>query len=117
MNDVSGKQCVDHATTGGKEPQEQTVGAETRDEYGSHLEIALLERHVAFLNRMSEEISLATGAHLDANSIIRALVEALDEAGGVDPNHIRREEDLVDMFYRLFVHQEARTWPRERFRA
>jgi hypothetical protein len=67
--------------------------------------------------RLGEEIRSATGAVLGPSEIIRALVEALDEAGGVEPSLIASEEDLVDVFYRHFVRQEDRRRDRDRMRS
>jgi hypothetical protein len=75
------------------------------------------ERHMACLERLGEEIRSATGAAIGPSEIVRALVEALDEAGGVDPSLIMSEEDLVDVFYRRFTRQEDRRRDRDRMRS
>jgi hypothetical protein len=79
--------------------------------------VHLYERHVACLNRLGEEIQSATGAAIGPSEIIRALVEALDEAGGVDPTLIESEEDLVEVFYRRFTRQEDPPRDRDRMRS
>jgi hypothetical protein len=82
-----------------------------------HVCVHLYERHVACLERLGEEIRSATGAALSPSEIIRALVAALDEAGGVDPSLIVSEEDLVDVFYRRFTRQEDLRRDRDRMRS
>ena len=83
---------------------------------GKNVHVRLHERHAACLDRLRGEIRVATGAKVSTSAIIRALVEALDEAGGVDPTPIASEEDLVGVFYRRFTRQAdpPREWERMR---
>jgi hypothetical protein len=80
--------------------------AETGSE--KDLRVRLYERHMACLDRLGAEIRSATGAAIGPAEIIRALVEALDEAGGVDPSQV---------FYRRFTRQEDRPRDRDRMRS
>ena len=79
--------------------------------------VHLYAPHIACLERLGAEIRSATGAAIGPSEIIRALIEALDEAGGVDPTLIVSEEDLVDVFYRRFTRQEDRRRDRDRMRS
>ena len=83
---------------------------------GEDVHVRLHERHRACLDRLRSEIQAATGAKVSMSAIIRALVEALDEAGGVDPTPIASEEDLVGVFYRRFTRQADPPRDRERMR-
>ena len=80
------------------------------------MQIQLLDRHVAFLKRLSAEIHQSNGIRLTPSAIVRGFVEALDETGGVNADYITCEEDLVEVFLRKLTGQEEPPHARERMR-
>ena len=100
--------------------EEKMVMAETFGPAGPNqttLAVTLRDHHVAYLDRLAEQIRRVTGAALPPPVIIRAMVEALVEAAAVNPSAVRTEDDLVDLFYRRFTQQEDRRHDRDRMRS
>jgi hypothetical protein len=93
----------DGADRPGKQPSSKARGAakqrqarQETSESSTRATIALLERQAFFLDRAAAEISATTGAHLMRESIIRALVDAL-ERSGFDVSSAGSEEALADL--------------------
>lgn len=79
--------------------------------------VELYRRHTACLERLARQVAGTTGAVLGAAEVLRAFLEALDEAGGVNPSLIASEEDLKDFFLRRLTGQEDRRDDRGRMRS
>lgn len=78
--------------------------------------VQLVDRHLAYLERLTDQIRRATGAEIRASDVILALVEALSESSPVNPSTIRGERDLVELFFRRFTRQEDPRQDRDRMR-
>jgi hypothetical protein len=79
--------------------------------------VALYRRHVACVERLARQVQDTTGAKLGTSEVVRAFLEALDEAGGINPSLIGGEEDLMDFFLRRLTGQEDRRDDRGRMRS
>lgn len=80
------------------------------------LSLALQGRHLAYLERLTEQIRQTTGASLNPGDVVHSLVEALSEAAAVRPSAIRSASDLTELFYRRFTQQDDPRHDRDRMR-
>ncbi|MEW6488161.1 MAG: hypothetical protein AB1578_09645 [Thermodesulfobacteriota bacterium] len=80
------------------------------------LSLTLQGRHLAYLERLAEQIRQTTGASLNPGDVVHSLVEALSEAAAVRPSAIRSAADLTELFYRRFTQQEDVRHDRDRMR-
>lgn len=80
------------------------------------LTLTLQGRHLAYLERLTEQIRQTTGAALSPADVVHSLVEALSEAAAVRPSAIRSAADLTELFYRRFTQQEDPRHDRDRMR-
>lgn len=81
------------------------------------LPLTLHGRHLAYLERLTEQIRQTTGASLTPADVVCSLVEAVSEAAAVRPSAIRTATDLTELFYRRFTQQEDPRHDRDRMRS
>ncbi len=67
--------------------------------YRTKASVILFDRQIAFLDQLSVNVRLATGASVKRAEILRALVSFLEKAK-VKPDEIESEKGLTDLLVR-----------------